>query len=106
MADGAALSSKKDRSLADLIAAPHVETELIDHALLRAELEAILTTALPPLERDVLRLRFGLDDGVSKTAVSVGEIAGLKPVKVRNLEQMALRKLRQREYTQLSLIHI
>ena len=99
-ADGAALSSKKDRSLADLIAAPHVETELIDHALLRAELEAILTTALPPLERDVLRLRFGLDDGVSKTAVSVGEIAGLKPVKVRNLEQMALRKLRQREYTQ------
>lgn len=98
-ADSSTLSAKKERSLADLIAAPQLETDLIDATLLRSELEAILSSALPPLERDVLRLRFGLDDGVSKTAVSVGEIAGLKPVKVRNLEQMALRKLRSREYT-------
>lgn len=55
---------------------------MLDTTLLRAELESVLTSELPPLERDVLRLRYGLDDGVVKSMVYVGKIAGLKPIKV------------------------
>eukprot|EP00967_Tisochrysis_lutea_P112274 scaffold177169_cov31-Tisochrysis_lutea.AAC.1 len=56
--------------------------EMLDTTLLRAELESMLSSELPPLERDVLRLRYGLDDGVVKSMASVGHIAGLQPLKV------------------------
>ena len=56
---------------------------MLDSTLLRAELETVLSTQLPPLERDVLRMRYGLDDGVAKNMATVGHIAGLKTVNVR-----------------------
>ena len=35
-----------------------------------------MATELSPYERDIVRLRFGLDDGVSRTAKQVGEVCG------------------------------
>ena len=46
-------------------------------------------------ERDVLRLRLGLDDGNSRTRPQVGAIMGLDTRRVRGIEQGALTKLRK-----------
>mmetsp|Transcript_73369 Transcript_73369/g.122585 ORF Transcript_73369/g.122585 Transcript_73369/m.122585 type:complete len:405 (+) Transcript_73369:37-1251(+) len=90
------VNDPKQYTLADVLAAIQPTTDaLTDTSLLRSELEVLLNLALPPLERDVLRLRFGLDDGVGKTLVAVGSITDQKPVHVRNLEKAALRRLRQ-----------
>ena len=46
-------------------------------------------------ERDVLRLRYGLDDGQARTIASVGKLVGRGVGAVRNTEQRALKKLRR-----------
>jgi RNA polymerase primary sigma factor len=45
-------------------------------------------------ERDVLRLRFGLDDGRQRTLEEIGEMFGLTIERIRQIEVKALRKLR------------
>lgn len=68
----------------------------IELSLLRQCLENAMATELSPHERDVLRLRHGLDDGVSRTTREVAEICGgsLSQSDVRTAEQRACRKLR------------
>lgn len=54
-----------------------------------------MATELSPHERDVLRLRHGLDDGVSRTVREVVQILGtLSATDVRKSENTAFRKLR------------
>jgi RNA polymerase primary sigma factor len=50
---------------------------------------------LQPRERDVVRLRFGLDDGHQRTLEEVGAELKITRERVRQLELRALRKLRQ-----------
>ena len=65
-------------------------------SLLRQCLENAMATELTPHERDVLRLRHGLDDGVSRSAREVVEICGgsLSVSNIRTAELKAFRKLR------------
>jgi RNA polymerase primary sigma factor len=51
--------------------------------------------ALTPRERDLLRLRFGLDDGICRTAEQVAVFYGWSKEHVREVEKSAFRKLRQ-----------
>jgi len=55
-----------------------------------------MATELSPHERDVVRLRLGLDDGVTRTVREVVEFCGggLSMADVRSAEQRALKKLR------------
>lgn len=62
---------------------------------LRDTIDTIMVTKLKPSERDVLRLRLGLDDGAVRTRVEVGQISGQSVRNVRNLERSALKKLRR-----------
>lgn len=67
-----------------------------DHAtyeLLKEQLEDVLDT-LTDREENVLRLRFGLDDGRNRTLEEVGEIFGVTRERIRQIEAKALRKLR------------
>ncbi|HOK19347.1 MAG TPA: RNA polymerase sigma factor RpoD [Thermosynergistes sp.] len=61
--------------------------------LLREELESMIDE-LAPREREVLRLRFGLEDGHPYTLEEVGRRFGVTRERIRQIEAKALRKLR------------
>ena len=61
--------------------------------LLKEQLEEVLGS-LTDREQDVLRLRFGLDDGKQRTLEEVGRVFGVTRERIRQIEAKALRKLR------------
>ncbi|WP_018658824.1 RNA polymerase sigma factor RpoD [Allofustis seminis] len=63
------------------------------YELLKDELEDVLET-LTDREENVLRLRFGLDDGRQRTLEEVGTVFGVTRERIRQIEAKALRKLR------------
>lgn len=80
--------------LGDLIEADEeIPEDKISRNLLREDLESVLDT-LSPGERDVVRLRYGLDDGDMKTLEEIGQIFNVARERIRQIEAKALRKLR------------
>merc|ERR1711957_469973 len=69
---------------------------IVERSLLRQCLENALAAELSPHERDIVRLRHGLDDGVSRTVMQVRESCGgmLSLADIRTVEKRAYRKLR------------
>ncbi len=67
--------------------------EYATNELLKDEIAEVLLT-LTEREEKVIRLRFGLDDGKSKTLEEVGQIFGVTRERIRQIEAKALRKLR------------
>lgn len=63
------------------------------HEMLKEEIGDVLLT-LTEREEQVLRLRFGLDDGSPKTLEEVGQMFGVTRERIRQIEAKALRKLR------------
>ena len=49
---------------------------------------------LNPREREVLKLRFGLDDGYPRTLEEVGQMFNVTRERIRQIEAKALKKLR------------
>ncbi|MRI84806.1 RNA polymerase sigma factor RpoD [Fundicoccus ignavus] len=89
------IGEEDDSHLGDFIedeAAMSPET-FTSSALLREQLEDVLDT-LTDREENVLRLRFGLDDGNIRTLEQVGKVFGVTRERIRQIEAKALRKLR------------
>jgi RNA polymerase primary sigma factor len=83
--------------LGDFVAAAATTVELADgvaHGQLRNEVEIVLAT-LSRREQEVIRLRFGLDDGRSRTLEEVGQEFGLSRERIRQIEKTTLLKLRK-----------
>ena len=67
--------------------------EAASYTLLREQLNEVLHT-LTPREEHVLKLRFGLEDGRSRTLEEVGKEFNITRERIRQIEAKALRKLR------------
>jgi RNA polymerase primary sigma factor len=91
----ASIGEREDSSIGDFIEDNSVTppVEVASNQLLREQVGRVLDT-LNPRESRVLRLRFGLDDGRSRTLEEVGKEFGVTRERVRQIEAKALRKLR------------
>ena len=65
----------------------------ISTTLLREDVEEVFAT-LSPIESDVIRMRFGIDDGKWKTLEEMAQIFDEKIERIKRIEEKALRKLR------------
>ncbi len=89
------IGEEEDSHLGDFIEdqAALTPPEAASHQLLKEQMEEVLAS-LTDRERKVLRLRFGLDDGRSRTLEEVGREFGVTRERIRQIEAKALRKLR------------
>ncbi|MGN0488548.1 MAG: RNA polymerase sigma factor RpoD [Ruminococcus sp.] len=89
------IGEEEDSHLGDFI--PDSDTpapaDEASHALLKEQLQEVLST-LTPREAKVLKLRFGLEDGKSRTLEEVGTEFQVTRERIRQIEAKALRKLR------------
>mgnify|MGYP005765475421 FL=1 len=89
------IGEEEDSHLGDFIQdedspAPH---DAASYTLLKEQLEEVMNT-LTPREAKVLKLRFGLEDGKSRTLEEVGREFNVTRERIRQIEAKALRKLR------------
>jgi len=68
--------------------------DLTESAMLKDDVEKLLCT-LSSREQDVVKMRFGLDDGRSKTLEEIGNKFSVTRERIRQIEARALHKLRQ-----------
>ena len=89
------IGEEDDSHLGDFIEDQDVTSpaEHTAQTLLKEQLEEVLDT-LTDREENVLRLRFGLDDGNVRTLEQVGKVFGVTRERIRQIEAKALRKLR------------
>jgi RNA polymerase primary sigma factor len=89
------IGKEEDSRLGDFIEDRETEAPVaaVTHELLREDITDVLNT-LSHRERDVLKLRFGLEDGRQRTLEEVGQQFGVTRERIRQIEAKALRKLR------------
>ena len=89
------IGKEEDSRLGDFIEDKEADApvKMVASELLKEDLAEVLCT-LSPRERDVLRLRFGMDDGRQRTLEEVGQLFGVTRERIRQIEAKALRKLR------------
>jgi RNA polymerase primary sigma factor len=89
------IGEEEDSLLGDFIEDKDVENPAIQTAftLLQEQLAGVLAT-LPAREQEVLKMRFGLDDGYSLTLEEVGLYFNVTRERIRQIEAKALRRLR------------
>ena len=89
------IGEEEDSSLGDFIEDKEVENPATQtsYKLLQEQLRQVLGT-LPPREQEVLKMRFGLDDGYSLTLEEVGLYFNVTRERIRQIEAKALRRLR------------
>ncbi|MDR2071992.1 MAG: RNA polymerase sigma factor RpoD [Spirochaetaceae bacterium] len=89
------IGEEEDSLLGDFIEDKDVENPANQTAftLLQEQLSGVLST-LPAREQEVLKMRFGLDDGYSLTLEEVGLYFNVTRERIRQIEAKALRRLR------------
>jgi len=89
------IGEEEDSLLGDFIEDKEVENpaNMTAYTLLQEQVHSVLGT-LPPREQEVLKMRFGLDDGYSLTLEEVGLYFNVTRERIRQIEAKALRRLR------------
>ena len=89
------IGEEDDSHLGDFIKDEHNMSpeDYATNELLKQEISEVLLT-LTEREEKVIKLRFGLEDGKSRTLEEVGQMLGVTRERIRQIEAKALRKLR------------
>ena len=77
---------------------PQAEAAEPQEEMIRQELKSIMERLLERLterQRQILRLRFGIEDGVSHTREEIGQLLGISKERVRQIENQAMEKLQR-----------
>ncbi|KAB2071616.1 hypothetical protein ES319_A08G234400v1 [Gossypium barbadense] len=84
----------------EVIADPEADTseDILTKQLMKEDLEKVLES-LSPRERQVIRWRFGMEDGRTKTLQEIGESIGVSRERIRQIEMSAFRKLKSKTRT-------
>lgn len=91
------VGDNQDTELGDLLEDDGMSPEeFATQSSLRADLENLIAE-LTPQQQEVLRLRFGLDDGSTMTLAKIGDRLSISRERVRQIEREALTKLRKRK---------
>lgn len=94
---GGDLSGDNSLLISDRLECSDIAPEdYVENGFLRQTLENAMASELSPYERDILRLRLGLDDGQTRTVKQVVEECGgdVSIAEVRSAERRAFKKLR------------
>ena len=78
-----------------LSCARSASSEAASASLLKDYLDEAFKTTLTPRERQVIRMRFGLEDGQDRTLSEIAEELGVSRERIRQIEAEALSKLRR-----------
>lgn len=86
----------------EVIADPDAETseDMLIKQFMKQDLEKVLDT-LNPREKQVIRWRYGLEDGRMKTLQEIGEMMSVSRERIRQIESCAFRKLKNKRRTKL-----
>jgi RNA polymerase sigma factor (sigma-70 family) len=89
------IGSEGDTELADIVADKSAATpfDVVADSMLSGEIDKLLAP-LEEREREILRLRYGLDRGDPRTLEEVGSVLNLTRERIRQIERTALSKLR------------
>ncbi|MBO0693368.1 MAG: sigma-70 family RNA polymerase sigma factor [Acidimicrobiaceae bacterium] len=89
------IGSEGDTELADIVADKSAATpfDMVAEGMLASEVDKLLAP-LDEREREILRLRYGLDRGDPRTLEEVGSVLNLTRERIRQIERTALSKLR------------
>ncbi|KAK8565013.1 hypothetical protein V6N13_020142 [Hibiscus sabdariffa] len=81
----------------EVIADPEADTseDILIKQLMKKDIEKVLES-LSPRERQVIRWRFGMEDGRMKTLQEIGESMGVSRERIRQIESCAFRKLKNK----------
>ncbi|CAB4285941.1 unnamed protein product [Prunus armeniaca] len=84
----------------EVIADPEAETaeDMLMKKFMKQDLEKVLDS-LNAREKQVVRWRFGLEDGRMKTLQEIGELMGVSRERIRQIESCAFRKLKNKKRT-------
>jgi RNA polymerase primary sigma factor len=96
------VGNKEDSSLEDYITNENAVSpeEAVVDSLLNEQISRVLLS-LTEKERIVIKLRFGLDDGIPRSLEEIGRIMAVTRERVRQIEEKALRKLRKNSSSKL-----
>ncbi|MDS3860597.1 RNA polymerase sigma factor, RpoD/SigA family [Thermosynechococcaceae cyanobacterium BACA0444] len=90
------VGDNQDTELGELLEDPSLSPEeFTSQSALRADLDRLMAD-LTPQQRQVIALRFGLEDGQPLTLAKVGDLLNISRERVRQIEREALGKLRKR----------
>lgn len=90
------IGEEEDSTLGDFVADENAKTpeKSLESEMLKEHIYALLDD-LTDREREVILLRFGIKDGMSRTLEEVGKKFNVTRERIRQIEAKALRKLRQ-----------